>query len=183
MHLNPKYAHDIILDRDGVINLDSDQYVKNADQWVPIAGSLDAIAKLHQAGHRVFVATNQSGIGRGLFSLNDLQAMHLKMIDLVTQAGGKITDIAFCPHSPEDDCACRKPKPGLLTDLAKRNNIALSSAIVIGDSLRDLQAALAVEALPMLVLTGKGQTTKQQNPSLSHPTFETLNDAVAFILS
>ncbi|MBQ0724367.1 MAG: D-glycero-beta-D-manno-heptose 1,7-bisphosphate 7-phosphatase [Cycloclasticus sp.] len=183
MRLNHKSTHDIILDRDGVINLDSDQYVKNAEQWIPITGSIDAIVKLHQAGYRVFVATNQSGIGRGLFTLDDLQAMHSKMMALVAQAGGKITDIAFCPHSPEDDCACRKPKPGLLTDLAQRNNIALPSAIVIGDSLRDLQAAVAVNAQAMLVLTGKGQTTKHQNPTLSHPTFETLNDAVTFILS
>lgn len=183
MRLKNKPTHDIILDRDGVINLDSDQYIKNAEQWIPIAGSLDAIAKLHHAGHRVFVATNQSGIGRGLFSLNDLQSMHSKMFDLVAQAGGKITDIAFCPHCPEDGCACRKPKPGLLTTLAKRNSINLPNAIVIGDSLRDLQAAVAVDAQAILVLTGKGKKTKQQHPTLSHPTFETLNDAVTFILA
>ncbi len=95
---------DIILDRDGVINLDSDDYVKSTDEWVPINSSIDAIALLHQAGHRVFVATNQSGIGRGYFSLDTLTAMHEKMLLLVNNAGGKIIDLAFCPHSPEDAC-------------------------------------------------------------------------------
>ena len=154
---------DIILDRDGVINLDSDAYVKSADEWLAIDSSIQAIAQLHQAGHRIFVATNQSGIGRGFFSLETLEAMHQKMLSLINEAGGKITDIAYCPHTPDDNCSCRKPKAGLLEALAAKNNIKLSDAIVIGDSLRDLQAADLVASQAFLVLTGKGQKTLQQN--------------------
>ncbi|HIL92032.1 MAG TPA: D-glycero-beta-D-manno-heptose 1,7-bisphosphate 7-phosphatase [Cycloclasticus sp.] len=174
---------DIILDRDGVINLDSDAYVKNADEWIPIKSSIDAIALLHQAGHRVFVATNQSGVGRGYFSLETLAAMHEKMLSLVNGAGGQIIDIAFCPHSPEDACDCRKPKSGLLTSLSIKNNIQLEQAIVIGDSLRDLQAAIDVQATPLLVLTGKGKKTQQQHPDLNVSTFENLYDAVQHIIA
>ncbi|MEW5009754.1 MAG: D-glycero-beta-D-manno-heptose 1,7-bisphosphate 7-phosphatase [Cycloclasticus sp.] len=174
---------DIILDRDGVINLDSDAYVKSADEWIAIDSSIQAIAQLHQAGHRVFVATNQSGIGRGFFSLKTLEAMHQKMLGLVNDAGGLISDIAYCPHTPDDHCVCRKPKAGLLEALAARNNITLSQAIVIGDSLRDLQAADLVAAKAFLVLTGKGQKTQQQNPTLPYPIFETLHDATAHILN
>jgi D-glycero-D-manno-heptose 1,7-bisphosphate phosphatase len=174
---------DIILDRDGVINLDSDAYVKSADEWIPIANSIKAIAQLHQAGHRVFVATNQSGIGRGYFSLETLNAMHEKMLTLVHQAGGEITDIAYCPHSPDDNCSCRKPKAGLYEQLALKHHIKLNETIVIGDSLRDLEAAQRVGASPILVLTGKGQKTKQQNPSLSYPIYENLYDASQALLS
>jgi len=174
---------DIILDRDGVINLDSDAYVKSADEWLAIDSSIQAIAQLHQAGHRIFVATNQSGIGRGFFSLETLEAMHQKMLSLINEAGGKITDIAYCPHTPDDNCSCRKPKAGLLEALAAKNNIKLSDAIVIGDSLRDLQAADLVASQAFLVLTGKGQKTLQQNPTLTYPIFETLHDATKHILS
>lgn len=183
MSHQPKPLHDIILDRDGVINLDSDAYIKSADEWLPIKDSAIAIARLHKAGHRIFVATNQSGIGRGYFTLDTLQKMHDKMLDLVRAAGGDIVDIAFCPHSPDDDCDCRKPKAGLLTALAERHNINLTNAIVIGDSLRDLEAAIEVGSQPMLVLTGKGQKTRQQNPQLPHPTFENLYDAATAILA
>jgi D-glycero-D-manno-heptose 1,7-bisphosphate phosphatase len=174
---------DIILDRDGVINLDSDDYVKSADEWIPIQSSIDAIALLHQAGHRVFVATNQSGVGRGYFSLDALTAMHEKMLGLVNAAAGQITDIAFCPHSPDNACGCRKPKPGLLTCLSDKNDIQLDQTIVIGDSLRDLQAAIDVDATPLLVLTGKGKKTQQQHPDLNVLTFENLYDAVQHILA
>ena len=174
---------DIILDRDGVINLDSDAYVKSVDEWIPIDSSIQAIGQLHQAGYRVFVATNQSGIGRGFFSLPTLEAMHCKMCNLVSDAGGLISDIAYCPHTPEDNCACRKPKAGLLKMLAADHQIDLSQAIVIGDSLRDLQAADQVGATGLLVLTGKGKTTRQQNPTLPYPIFETLYDATKNILS
>jgi len=174
---------DIILDRDGVINLDSDDYVKSADEWIPIQSSIDAIGLLHQAGHRVFVATNQSGVGRGYFSLDALTAMHEKMLGLVNTAGGQITDIAFCPHSPDNVCGCRKPKPGLLTSLSDKNDIQLDQTIVIGDSLRDLQAAIDVGATPILVLTGKGKKTRQQHPDLNVLTFENLYDAVQHILA
>ncbi|PCI65448.1 MAG: D-glycero-beta-D-manno-heptose-1,7-bisphosphate 7-phosphatase [Piscirickettsiaceae bacterium] len=174
---------DIILDRDGVINRDSDEYVKNTDEWIAIENSIGAIAQLHKAGFRVFVATNQSGVGRGFYSVATLHDMHRKMLDLVEEAGGKITDIAFCPHTPDDGCYCRKPKPGLYLDLAKKHDIQLNQSMVIGDSLRDLQAATTVGAKPMLVLTGKGKITLQKHPDNTYPTFENLYDAVQFILS
>ena len=174
---------DIILDRDGVINVDSDAYVKNVDEWLPIENSIQAIANLHNAGHRIFIATNQSGLGRGYFTLDALNAMHKKMLDLTHQAGGEITGIAFCPHTPDDHCSCRKPKPGLLNDLALKFDITLDSAIVIGDSLRDLQAATKVGSKAILVLTGKGKKTLQDNPDLPYPIFETLYDASQKILT
>jgi len=174
---------DIILDRDGVINLDSDAYVKSVDEWIAIDSSIQAIAQLHKAGHRIFVATNQSGIGRGFYSAQTLDDMHQKMLHLVADAGGEITDIAYCPHTPDDSCACRKPKAGLLEALAAKNNIKLGDAIVIGDSLRDLQAADLVGSQAFLVLTGKGQKTLQQNPTLPYPIFETLYDATKHMLN
>ncbi|AFT66061.1 MULTISPECIES: D-glycero-beta-D-manno-heptose 1,7-bisphosphate 7-phosphatase [Cycloclasticus] len=173
---------DIILDRDGVINIDSDSYVKSVNEWLPIQSSILAIANLHKAGHRIFIATNQSGLGRGYFSLDTLTAMHNKMLDLIHQAGGEITGIAFCPHTPDDHCTCRKPKPGLLHDLSLKFNIDLNTAIVIGDSLRDLQAATEVGSKAILVLTGKGKKTQQENPELPYPIFETLYDASQNIL-
>lgn len=183
MGLEKKHKADIILDRDGVINLDSDAYVKSADEWIAIDSSIEAIAMLHKAGHRIFVATNQSGIGRGYFSIETLDAMHQKMLELVHQTGGEITGIAFCPHAPDDQCACRKPKPGLLIDLALKFDITLNSAIVIGDSLRDLQAATKAGSKAILVLTGKGKKTLQDNPGLPYPTYKTLYDASQRILA
>jgi len=174
---------EIILDRDGVINLDSDAYVKSADEWIPISSSIEAIARLHKAGHRVFVATNQSGIGRGYFTLETLNKMHEKMQALVEKAGGEITDIAFCPHAPDEACHCRKPKAGMLTDLANKHGIDLKNTVVVGDSLRDLQAAVTVNAQAILVLTGKGEKTKRDNPDLPYPIFETLYDATNHILT
>lgn len=168
---------DIILDRDGVINQDSDAYVKSAKEWIPIQRSVEAISLLHKAGHRIFVATNQSGVGRGYFSLETLADMHQKMLSLVEDQQGKISGIAFCPHQPDDDCLCRKPKPGLLHQLADKHSINLKNAIVIGDSLRDLQAATAAGCQAILVLTGKGQKTLAANPTLPYPHFENLYDA------
>ncbi|WP_235015373.1 D-glycero-beta-D-manno-heptose 1,7-bisphosphate 7-phosphatase [Oceanicoccus sp. KOV_DT_Chl] len=130
----------VILDRDGVINKDSDAFVKNADEWIPIDGSIKAIARLCKAGFTVVVATNQSGIGRGLFDLDALNAMHKKMHTLVEKAGGKITGVFYCPHGPDDGCACRKPKAGLINAIEQDLNTSANGAIVIGDSLRDLQA-------------------------------------------
>lgn len=176
-------CQDIILDRDGVINLDSEAYVKSEAEWIAIDSSIQAIALLHQAGHRIFVATNQSGVGRGFFTLETLDAMHRKMSTLVQQAGGQIDDIAFCPHKPEDECGCRKPKAGLLKTLADKNQITLTNSIVIGDSLRDLQAAVDVGAKAILVLTGKGEKTRQQNLALPYPIYETLYDAAKAILA
>jgi D-glycero-D-manno-heptose 1,7-bisphosphate phosphatase len=149
----------VVLDRDGVINLDSDQYIKSPDEWKPIAGSLEAIARFTQAGFHVVVATNQSGMGRGLFDMATLNAMHEKMHKAVSQLGGRIDAVFFCPHAQDAGCACRKPKPGMLLEIAERFNISLAGVPAIGDSLRDLQAASAAGARPILVLTGKGEKT------------------------
>ncbi len=150
----------IILDRDGVINQDSDLYIKSPEEWIPLPGSLEAIARLNQWGYRIVVCTNQSGIGRGLFGMDVLNAIHDKMIKAASHAGGTIDAIFFCPHTNADDCDCRKPKPGMLQEVATRYNVDLTGVPVIGDSLRDLQSARAAGAQPMLVLTGKGKKTK-----------------------
>jgi D-glycero-D-manno-heptose 1,7-bisphosphate phosphatase len=150
----------IILDRDGVINQDSDLYIKSPEEWIPLPGSLEAIARLNQWGYRVVVCTNQSGIGRGLFGMDMLNAIHDKMIKAAAHAGGAIDAIFFCPHTNADNCGCRKPKSGMLKEVAARYNIDLADVPVVGDSLRDLQSASEVGAQPMLVLTGKGKKTK-----------------------
>jgi len=170
----------IILDRDGVINHDSDQYIKSPDEWKAIPGSLEAIARLTQWGYRVVVATNQSGVGQGLFEMDTLNAIHDKMIKAAAKLGGRIDAIFFCPHIDADNCQCRKPKPGLLNEIAARYNADLTGVPVVGDSLRDLQAALAVKALPILVLTGKGPKTAA-DPALpaGTPVFTDLAAAVA----
>lgn len=150
----------VILDRDGVINFDSAEYIKSPDEWKPIPGSLEAIARLNHGGYHIVVATNQSGIGRGLFEVAALNAIHDKMHKALAHVGGRIDAIFFCPHAQEADCNCRKPKPGLLEEIARRFNTELDQIPFIGDSLRDLQAALQVNAQPILVLTGKGKQTK-----------------------
>jgi len=152
----------VVLDRDGVINLDSDHYIKSPAEWKPIRGSLEAIAQLTQAGYHVVVATNQSGLGRGLFDIATLNAMHNKMHRAVNQLGGRIDAVFFCPHAQDAGCDCRKPKPGMLREIAARFDIPLQGVPVIGDSLRDLQAAQAAGAKPVLVLTGKGERTRAQ---------------------
>jgi len=151
----------IILDRDGVINHDSDAYIKSPDEWKPLAGSIEAIARLSKAGYRIVVATNQSGVARGLFDLATLAAMHSKMHTCVNQAGGRIDAIFFCPHSADSNCDCRKPKPGLFRDILARFHANAAEVTAVGDSLRDLQAAAAAGCRPVLVLTGKGQRTMQ----------------------
>jgi D-glycero-D-manno-heptose 1,7-bisphosphate phosphatase len=173
----------IVLDRDGVINEDSDEYVKTAEEWLPIPGSLEAIAKLHQAGWRVVLFTNQSGIGRGLFGLDDLQAMHVKMHGLVNKAGGRIDAVLFCPHVPSEECECRKPRPGMLYELMERLGVEMDNVPVVGDSLRDLQAAMAVGARPMLVRTGKGERTLTDNKFLNAEVFDDLADCVDKLLA
>jgi D-glycero-D-manno-heptose 1,7-bisphosphate phosphatase len=150
----------IILDRDGVINFDSDQFIKNPEEWKPIPGSLEAIARLCQADYRVVVATNQSGVGRGLFDMHTLNAIHDKMHKAVALAGGRIDAIFFCPHTAYSDCHCRKPKSGMLEDIAARYNVNLQGVPAVGDSLRDLTSAAKMGAQPMLVLTGKGAKTQ-----------------------
>uniref|UniRef100_UPI00333EA9B0 D-glycero-beta-D-manno-heptose 1,7-bisphosphate 7-phosphatase n=1 Tax=Castellaniella defragrans TaxID=75697 RepID=UPI00333EA9B0 len=149
----------IILDRDGVINHDSDAFIKTPDEWIPIDGSLDAIARLSRGGWHIVVASNQSGIARGLFTMDTLTAIHTRMHQAVASAGGRIDAIFICPHGPEDGCACRKPAPGMLLDIARRLDVQLEDVPVVGDSLRDLQAAAQCGCAPWLVLTGKGRKT------------------------
>lgn len=149
----------IILDRDGVINQDRDDYVKSADEWVPLEGSMDAIAFLTQAGYTIAVATNQSGISRGLYTVQELTEMHAKMHKMVHQAGGQIDGIWFCPHTDRDNCNCRKPKSGMVEDILDRFDGGNETVYMVGDSLRDLQAAEAAGCRPVLVLTGKGRKT------------------------
>jgi len=150
----------VVLDRDGTINHDSDQYIKSPAEWKPIKGSIEAIARLTQAGHHVVVATNKSGIARGLFDMTTLNAIHDAMQRAVHQAGGRIDAIFFCPHADAAGCECRKPKPGMLLEIGRRMNTPLAGVPVVGDALRDLQAAAAAGARPVLVLTGKGKKTR-----------------------
>lgn len=152
----------IILDRDGVINYDSDQFIKSPDEWKPLPGSLEAIARLNQNGYRVVVATNQSGIGRGLFDMPTLNAIHDKMHKSLAQVGGRIDAIFFCPHTSEADCGCRKPKSGMMLEISARYGVGLANVPAVGDSLRDLEAAARLGATPYLVLTGKGNKTKEK---------------------
>ena len=154
----------IILDRDGVINHDSEHFIKNADEWQPIPGSLQAIAALTEAGFTLAIASNQSGIARGLFDQDALDAMHAKMLGLINAAGGHIGRVVICPHGPDDDCACRKPRPGMLEQLAQHFDTSLEGVPVIGDALRDLEAAAAVGARPILVRSGKGRRTEAALP-------------------
>lgn len=167
----------VILDRDGVINQDSDNYIKTVDEWIPLPGSIAAIARLHRAGYSVVVATNQSGIGRGLFDLDDLAAMHEKLSELLAQQGAELAGIFYCPHTPEDHCHCRKPAAGLIDAIASEFGVSLNGVPLIGDSLRDLQAGLSHLCTPILVRTGKGADTEKKLPS--QPEIE-LQQAVVF---
>ena len=150
----------LVLDRDGVINEDRDDYIKSPDEWVPIPGSLEAIARLHREGWRVAIASNQSGIGRGLFDMATLNAIHIKMVKALAAVGGRIDALFFCPHAPEDHCSCRKPKSGLFDDIAARYGLAdLRDVPAVGDTLRDLQAAEPLGCTLHLVRSGKGERT------------------------
>lgn len=149
----------VILDRDGVINHDSDEFVKSPSEWEPIDGSIEGIAELSNAGFTVAVATNQSGVGRKLIDLPALEAIHRKMRQAVTDAGGDLGRIVFCPHHPDDNCDCRKPNPGLLNKLARQYGVPINGVPMVGDSERDIAAAKAVSGRPILVLTGNGQHT------------------------
>lgn len=174
----------IILDRDGVINEDSDEYIKSIEEFIPLPGSLEAIARLKQAGYTIAVATNQSGIARGYFDEATLAAMHDKLARLLDEQGGKIDYIAYCPHGPDDDCNCRKPLTGLLTEIANHFNVDLTNVPVIGDSLRDIQSARRVGACPILVKTGKGTRTLENSAELTDvPVYANLADAVDALLS
>lgn len=152
----------VVLDRDGVINEDSDEYIKGAEEWFPIPGSIEAIARLCHGGFRVCVVSNQSGLGRGLFGLAELNAMHRKLRDLLAAQGAQIEMIAFCPHIPAAGCGCRKPQPGLLLAIGERLGVALRGVPFIGDSLSDILAARAVQMRPWLVRTGKGEVTLRE---------------------
>lgn len=149
----------VILDRDGVINEDSDEFIKSADEWKPVPGSMEAIAKLNRAGYCVAVATNQSGIARGLFDMDTLQSIHTRMQSELAEHGAHLEGIFFCPHGPDDDCDCRKPKPGLFNRIEQLFGHSLDHVMAVGDSARDIQAARAAGAQPVLVRTGKGQRT------------------------
>lgn len=149
----------VILDRDGVINYDSENYIKSPDEWKPIKGSLEAIARLNQAGFRVVIATNQSGVGRGLYDMATLNAIHEKMLKMLSTVGGHIDAIFFCPHTPDMKCNCRKPQIGMYLSIAERFHIDLKGVPSVGDSIRDIEAAYTAGMQPILVLTGNGQKT------------------------
>lgn len=180
----------VILDRDGVINHDSDDFIKQPEEWVAIPGSLEAIARLCREDYRVVVITNQSGISRGLYTINALNRIHQKMIDELHHSGGEIGAIFFCPHSADDQCQCRKPKPGMFLELSERLKYNLKDVYAVGDSVRDLQAASAAGALPVLVETGNGLNAIEQisnndyEPGIAEaPRFKDLNAFVDSLLS
>jgi D-glycero-D-manno-heptose 1,7-bisphosphate phosphatase len=188
--VNPEHSRKIvILDRDGVINHDSKDYIKSVDELSPIKGSITAMAKLYQAGYAIFVATNQSGIGRGLFSLEELDAIHAKLARLVEEKGGAIAGIHYCPHKPEDHCGCRKPKPGLLKEIERDLGHSLAGIPIIGDSRRDLEAGSACSCMPILVKTGEGMRTLSGLEKEHHPllqalrVFDSLADAASALLN
>lgn len=175
----------VILDRDGVINHDSDNYIKSASEWLPIDGSIDAIAQLSRAGYRVVVASNQSGLARGLFQQTDLDAMHEKLLSLVANAGGKIAGIFYCPHHPDENCRCRKPKTGLIDDIENAFSTTAAGCFFIGDSIKDLQAGSAKHCHAILVKTGKGQESLrhlQNQPIDNVQVFDNLAAAATFII-
>ena len=185
----------IILDRDGVINHDSANYIKSADEWVPIDGSIEAIARLHKAGFTVVIATNQAGLAKGKFDLDDLEAMHEKLTQLVEDQGAELGAIFYCPHHPDDKCKCRKPMPGMVDAIEAEFNISAEGFYFVGDSLRDMQAAITKGCKPILVKTGNGEKTIAQladvslqtdAPQLSPEQVQIFNDlaaAVDFIIA
>lgn len=171
----------ILLDRDGVINEDSDDYIKSPDEWRPIPGSLEAIAHLNRAGYKVGVATNQSGLARGYFTEQTLALMHEKFYHLLAKHQGHIDALAYCPHGPDEGCDCRKPKIGLITALCEDLDISPENCLFVGDSYKDIQAAQKAGCQAALVKTGKGQRTLTAHPMLASdgvPLFKDLNDLV-----
>ncbi len=174
----------IILDRDGVINRDSDEFIRSPEEWEPIPGSLEAIARLNHCGYRVVVATNQSGVGRELLDMETLLRIHDKMRYQLAEAGGNIDAVFFCPHRPKDNCDCRKPKPGLLLDIAARLRVPLAGVPAVGDSMRDVEAAEAAGACPILVRTGNGQQTEADAAGVLHiPVYDDLATAADGLLA
>lgn len=174
----------IILDRDGVINYDSDQYIKSPDEWHAIPGSLNAIATLNRSGFKVVVATNQSGIARGYYDVAMLDLIHEKLMHELASVGGYIEEFYFCPHHPDEKCLCRKPQPGLLLRIQEKYKLDLSTTYFIGDSWVDIEAAKLAGCQPLLVLTGKGAQTLQERPTiLTIPYFADLAEATDYVLS
>jgi D-glycero-D-manno-heptose 1,7-bisphosphate phosphatase len=171
----------IILDRDGVINEDSDDYIKSPEEWIAIPGSAEAIARLNQAGYSVVVATNQSGVGRGYFDLDTLAAIHDKLCETVESAGGHIDGIFFCPHAPEDHCDCRKPKPGLIDQIMETFDTDVAGCVIVGDSARDLECGAQRGCQPVLVKTGKGQRTLAKGLDASLGNVPVYDDLAAFV--
>lgn len=174
----------IILDRDGVVNYDSEHYIKSPDEWHPIPGSLEAIARLNRAGFKVLIATNQSGIARGFYDVETLDRIHEKLMRALAAVGGCIDEFFFCPHHPDDGCNCRKPKPGLLEQIKQKYALDLSTTFFIGDSYGDIKAAQTIGCIPLLVLTGNGeQTIKKYAELATILQFKDLSAAVEFVLS
>lgn len=174
----------IILDRDGVINYDSDDYIKSPEEFKVIPGALEAIAKLNQAGYQVLVATNQSGVARGLYTLATLEKIHVKLHQQLSEVGGKIEEIFYCPHHPEEDCPCRKPKPGMFHQMEDKYGLNFPDIYFIGDTITDIHVANAVGCKPILILSIKGQQTLEKHPEVARfPHYASLADAVEFVLS
>ena len=174
----------VAIDRDGVINEDSDEYIKSESEWIPIAGSIDGIARLTQAGFRIVIVTNQSGLSRGLFDLAALNGIHKKLQDCLSRNGSRVEMIFFCPHGPTDHCNCRKPSPGLLLQIEDRFNLDLAGLPFIGDSFSDVEAARKVGMEPILVRTGKGEQTLSDHPQKLSDVrvFSNLNEAAHDLL-
>ncbi|WP_411381747.1 D-glycero-beta-D-manno-heptose 1,7-bisphosphate 7-phosphatase [Pseudomonas sp. MPB26] len=173
----------LILDRDGVINYDSDAYIKSVAEWIPLPGSIEAIAQLSKAGWTVAIATNQSGIARGYYDIATLDAMHARLRTLVAEQGGEVGLVVYCPHGPDDGCDCRKPKPGMLKIIAEHYKVSLAGIWFVGDSLGDLEAAKAVDSQPVLVKTGKGEKTQVKNLPVGTLIFDDLAAVAAELIN
>ena len=173
----------LILDRDGVINYDSDAYIKSVEEWIPLPGSIEAIAQLSKAGWTVAVATNQSGIARGYYDIATLDAMHARLRTLVAEQGGEVGLVVYCPHGPDEGCDCRKPKPGMLKIISEHYKVPLAGIWFVGDSLGDLEAAKAVDSQPVLVKTGKGDKTQAKNLPVGTLIFDDLAAVAAELIN
>ncbi len=173
----------LILDRDGVINYDSDAYIKSVAEWIPLPGSIEAIAQLSKAGWTVAIATNQSGIARGYYDIATLDAMHARLRSLVAAQGGEVGLVVYCPHGPDEGCDCRKPKPGMLKIIAEHYKVPLAGIWFVGDSLGDLEAAKAVDSQPVLVKTGKGEKTQAKNLPVGTLIFDDLAAVAAELIN
>lgn len=174
----------IILDRDGVINFESEHYIKSPDEWHAIPGSLKAIARLNSAGYKILIATNQSGVGRGYYSVETLGLIHQKLMQELAAVGGCVDEIFFCPHHPDDRCGCRKPAPGMLEQIQNKYQLDLTTTYYIGDSYVDVQVARTMNCLPLLVMTGNGEKTIAKHPDvITIPQFKDLDAAVDYVLA